>query len=187
MTNEELEKNTAALEALLFVHGEPLAHKKIETALGLRSGEGAVVLDELAKRLEDPARGITLIRDREKAQLATKPAWSRILESFVKEEVTEDLTPASLEALGVVAYLGPISRAKLEYLRGVNSIVILRSLMMRGLIERFPDPERPSGFLYRATFDLMKHLGVSKEEELPEYGKFRELLKVFEENTPQAQ
>ena len=63
--------------------------------------------------------------------------------SFVKEELTEDLTPASLETLSIVAYLGPISRVRIEYLRGVNSSVILRSLMIRGLIERFADPEHP--------------------------------------------
>ncbi len=187
MTNEELEKYAAGLEALLFVHGEPLAHKKMEAALGLKPGEAEAVLTELARRLEDPARGLMLVRDREKAQLATKPAWSHLLAEFVKEEVAEELTPAALEALGIVAYLGPISRAKLEYLRGVNSIVILRSLTMRGLVERFPDPEHPQSFLYRATLDLVKHLGVAKEEELPEYEKFRGLLKIFEENTPQAQ
>ena len=57
----------------------------------------------------------------------------------MKDELTEDLTPASLEALSIVAYLGPISRAKLEYLRGVNSIVILAQLddpRTRGALSR---------------------------------------------------
>jgi segregation and condensation protein B len=121
-----------------------------------------------------------VLTDKEKIQLATKPDFNKILEDFVREEISEDLTPASLEALAIVAYLGPISRAKLEYLRGVNSIVILRSLMIRGLVERFPDPEHPSGFLYRTTFDLMKHLGMKEKEDLPEFDKFQELLKVFE-------
>lgn len=185
MTSEELTKKLAALEALLFVHGETLSYKKIASVLGFAKGEAEEAVAELAKRLaDDPARGIALIADKEKAQLATKPAFAKILEDFVKEEVSEDLTPASLEALGIIAYLGPISRAKLEYLRGVNSIVILRSLMIRGLVERFPDPEHPAGFLYQTTFDLMKHLGVAKSEELPEFTKFRELLKIFEEQTP---
>ena len=52
---------------------------------------------------------------------------------------------------------------------------------------RLPDPEHPSGFLYRPTFDLMKHLGLGAKEELPEYQKFQELLKVFEaQNAPEA-
>ena len=68
-----------------------------------------------------------------------------------------------------------------EYLRGVNSIVILRSLMIRGLVERFPDPAHASSFLYRGTFDLMKHLGIKEKGDLPDYEKFQELLKVFDQ------
>ena len=175
-----MDNKLASLEAFLFIHGEPLTYKKIEAVLGLKKGEGESLVAELKKRLEADDRGLQLIADGEKVQLATKPAFNKILEDFVKEELTEDLTPASLEALGIVAYLGPISRAKLEYLRGVNSIVILRSLMIRGLVERIPDPEHPSGFLYRPTFELMKHLGITAKEELPDHGKFQELLKVFE-------
>ena len=170
----------AALEALLFIHGEPLSYKKIQAVLGIEKEDAEALVAELEKKLASEDRGLQLISDREKVQLATKPEFNGILEAFVKEEVSEDLTPASLEALAIIAYLGPISRAKLEYLRGVNSSVILRSLAIRGLVERFSDPEHPSSFLYRPTFELMKHLGVREGTELPEYGKFQELLKVFE-------
>jgi segregation and condensation protein B len=179
MTNKR-----ASLEALLFIHGEPLPYKKIEAILGVERAELETIIEELKQDLEGDTRGLQLISDRDKVQLATKPAFNSILESFVKEEISEDLTPASLEALAIIAYLGPISRARLEYLRGVNSIVILRSLMIRGLVERFPDPEHPAGFLYRGSFDLMKHLGIKEKGELPDFEKFQELLKVFD---PQSQ
>lgn len=172
--------NLAALEALLFIHGEPLTYKKIAAVLGVEVEAVAPLVESLKSELENEARGLQVISDREKIQLATKPEFNAILETFVKEEISEDLSAASLEALSIIAYLGPISRAKLEYLRGVNSIVILRSLMIRGLIERFADPEHPAAFLYRPTFDLMKHLGIQEKEGLPDYEKFQELLKVFE-------
>ena len=154
------ENNTkiAELEALLFLHGEPLSHKKIAAVLDIDEAQCPALIDELKKGLEADDRGLHIVSDREKVQLATKPAMGKLLEEFVKEELTEELTPASLESLAIIAYLGPISRAKIEYLRGVNSIVILRSLMLRGLVERLSDPEHPSGFLYRVTFDFMKHL-----------------------------
>ncbi len=195
MTDSPKEHGTgdprAALEALLFIHGEPLTYKKMQEVLGIGTREEAEALvAEFAASLAAEHRGLQLISDREKVQLATKPEFNGILEAFVKEEVSEDLSAASLEALAIIAYLGPLSRAKLEYLRGVNSSVILRSLAIRGLIERFPDAEHPSSFLYRPTFDLMKHLGVKESGELPDYGKFRELLKVFEpgsaEGVPKA-
>jgi segregation and condensation protein B len=182
MTNnmDNPNKNLAALEALLFIHGEPVTHKKVAAVLGVSREEAEALAGELRERLKDPGRGLLLIMDREKVQLATKPEWNTILESFIKEELTEDLTPASLETLSIVAYLGPISRARIEYLRGVNSSVILRSLMIRGLIERFTDPEHPSGFSYRLTFDALKHLGVQQKEDLPDFPKFQELLNVFD-------
>jgi segregation and condensation protein B len=175
------EKQRASLEALLFIHGEPLAYKKIQAVLGIDKKEDLdVLIMELGRDLEASARELQLISDKEKVQLATKPEFNSILESFVKEEISEDLSPASVEALSIIAYLGPISRAKLEYLRGVNSIVILRSLMIRGLVERYPDPEHSSGFLYRPTFDLIKHLGIKEKQNLPDFEKFQELLKVFD-------
>src|ERR1700687_889193 len=129
---ENIHKNLAALEALLFIHGEPIARKKVETVLGIENEEGASLTETLRKNLEDEGRGLQLLSDKEKVQLTTKPAFNMILEAFVKEELTEELTPASLETLSIIAYLGPISRAKIEYLRGVNSSMILRSLAIRG-------------------------------------------------------
>lgn len=186
-----MNKKLAELEAFLFIHGEPISFAKIKSVLKLEAEECEALVAEMKKSLEAEGRGLQLVvggsgaSDDRKVQLATKPEFNTILENFVREELSEDLTPASLEALSIVAYLGPISRAKVEYLRGVNSLVILRSLMIRGLVERIPDPERPSGYLYQPTFDLMKQLGLQSKEDLPEFKKFQELLKVFEAQNTQ--
>jgi segregation and condensation protein B len=177
---ENFDKKLASLEALLFIHGEPMSRKKIEAVLELKENEYDDLIQEIKKRLEDSSRGLMIFSDGEKIQLATKPEFNTILEGFVKEELTEDLTPASSETLAIISYLGPISRAKIEYLRGVNSSLILRNLTMRGLIEKVSDDNRSSAFLYRITFDLMKHLGIEKKEDLPDYEKFSELSKVFD-------
>jgi segregation and condensation protein B len=177
---KDVDKQLAGLEALLFIHGEPITYAKIETVLGLKKDEIEPLLTELKKRLDVDDRGLQLVIGSGKAQLATKPEFNVILENFVRGELSEDLTPASLEALSIIAYLGPISRARLEYLRGVNSLVILRSLMIRGLIERIPDPAHANGFVYQPTFDLMKQLGLQGKEDLPEFARFQDLLKVFE-------
>jgi len=183
----DLKKKLAALEALLFIHGEPVTYKKIAAVLSVGKEEAEALVKTLHDRLGSSDRGLQLVSDREKVQLATKPEWNTILESFVKEELSADLSPASLETLSIVSYLGPISRPRIEYLRGVNSSVILRSLMIRGLIERFPDSEHPSGFLYRLTFDAMKHLGIQQKEDLPDFLKFQELLKVFDPKVAEDQ
>jgi len=84
-----------------------------------------------------------------------------------------------LETLSVIAYNGPIARSTVDYLRGVNSGYIMRNLLVRGLINRRPDPERPYIFLYDVSFDFLKHLGLSKKEELPEYDKYKDLSEKF--------
>ena len=167
------EHKIAALEALLFIHGEPLSFKKIGATLGIPPTEVPDLVAELKSALEPSSRGLALVADEESVQLVTKPALAPVIKEFVKHELSEDLTPASVEALSLVAYLGPIPRARLDYLRGVNSSFILRSLMMRGLVERAPDPDHPSTVLYRATLDLWKHLGVEDQSQLPEYEKFK--------------
>ncbi|RJP44982.1 SMC-Scp complex subunit ScpB [Candidatus Parcubacteria bacterium] len=170
----------ARLEALLFIHGEPLSKKKICDVLGVSREEAENLLEKLGAELSLSGRGIQLAALGEKVQLVTKPEFGKLLEDFAKEELSEELTPASLEALAIIAYLGPISRNRLEYLRGVNSIFILRNLRLRGLVERVPDPENASSYLYEPSFDLVKHLGVTRKEDLPDYERLRSLLKKAE-------
>ncbi len=143
-------------------------------------------LSALKSDLEREERGLTLMQNGDEVQLATKAEFGNLMAEFIKDELTEDLTPAALETLSLILYLGPIHRSQIDYLRGVNSSFIMRNLMLRGLVERYPDPARPSIFLYRATMDALRHLGVSSQTELPEYEKFREMTKMGEEKTEDA-
>ena len=76
---KELDRKLASLEALLFIHGEPLSYKKIESVLGWKKGEAEPLAEELKKRLEAAERGLHLIMDKEKIQLATKPEFNKFL------------------------------------------------------------------------------------------------------------
>ncbi len=175
------------LEALLFIYGEPIEIKKLGKILGIKEEEvkaGLMALEEELKRTE---RGLALVQDKGRIQLVTKPEFSKLLEDLTKEEFTEDLTPAALETLSIVSYAGPISRADLEYIRGVNSSFILRALLMRGLIEREVDSKRANAFVYTASFDLLKKLGLSKNSELPEYQKYKDLVKLLYEESKQKE
>ena len=173
------QKILASLEAILFAHGEPLTIDKITKLLNIEKEEVGKELESLRKELESENRGLRLIFNDNKVQLATKPEFSYLLEEFIKEEFKESLPPATLETISLIAYFGPISRAKIDYFRGVNSSFTLRSLLMRGLIERLEDQkEKGGGYLYQLSFDSLKHLGISKIEELPEFEKFKELTMI---------
>lgn len=179
--NNELRNLSAAVEALLFVYGEPMKIKRIADILKIKEN----VVEEALKELENgylaENRGLKLVLNDRQAQLATKPDFAVILEDFIKEEFKENLTPASLETLSLIAYLGPISRVQIDYHRGVNSSFILRNLLIRGLIERFLDPQKNNAYLYQSSFDLLKYLGISKIEELPEYEIFQNMRMMNDE------
>lgn len=174
----------AALESLLFIYGEPIGLEKIAELLEVEQKEVEEVINGFEIRLKtDNSRGLMLNRINNQIQLATKPDFQKLGEKIIKEEIKENLTPATLETLSIVAYNGPIARSTIDYLRGVNSGYILRNLLVRGLIERYPDPQRPYVFLYNVSFDFLKHMGLAKQEELPEYQKYKDLVETFK---PQA-
>lgn len=174
-------KKLAELEALLFHYGEPIAVKKIVKFLGIKEVECRELLDGLEQKLtQDPDRGLMLLRQEARVQLATKPELKSINENLIREEFREELSPASLETLSIIAYVGPMPRLMIDYVRGVNSSFTLRSLLMRGLVEREPDPKRKNAYEYRISFDFLKHIGLSKREELPEYEKYKDILQKFD-------
>ncbi len=170
----------ARLEALLFIHGEPVPFKKIAEVLSVSQEQVQGLVQELENRLNAEDRGLTLVMSEEKVQLVTKAEFSDIIQSFVKSELSEELSPASLETLAIIAYFGPISRSRIDYQRGVNSSFILRSLLLRGLIERSSDPAHQNSYLYTPTLDMLKYVGVHKQAELPSFEQFSSLLKKFE-------
>lgn len=174
------EKKINAFEALLFVYGEPLPVKKAAKLLDIQEADMEELIEKLKARLKES--GLTLITHNLSIQLATKPEFGDILEKVVKEDLKEELTAAALETLAIVCYLGPIQRSRIDFIRGVNSSFMLRNLLLRGLVDRSPDPQKANVFLYQASFNLVRHFGLETLEQLPEFSKYRELLKTFSAN-----
>lgn len=176
----DLDKKIAELEALLFVFGEPISFKDIAEHLSISEEEARQVVNEYNLELQNEKRGLCLIIDQDRVQLGTKAIFSNFVSNLIKKELSENLTPASLETLAIILYFGPISRSRIEYFRGVDSSFILRNLMMRGLIERV-ESKSSSAYLYQPTFKLLRHLGLKSVRDLPDYDKFKNLNKQFEE------
>ncbi len=174
-------KNTliASLEAFLYLYGEAVTEKKIAAALGVPEREIAAAAARLREKLDqDSQSGLCVLSSKDgKLQLTTKPQFGELLAQLVKEEMSEDLTPASLEVLSLVAYLGPVARSTIEYVRGVNSSFTLRNLLMRGLVEKVTTGKRE--VKYQLTPTALRHLGVQKEEELSRYTEFRTAFEKF--------
>jgi segregation and condensation protein B len=184
---------TAAIESILFIHGEPIEIKKltallVKTVADVDQAGVEAALAALKESLEkDPDRGIALARQGSSVQLVTKEKTAAATDSLVRGELAAPLTPAALETLALIAYAGPVAKSIVEYVRGVNSSFILRTLMIRGLVERVPDRERENSYRYRASLDLLRHLGLTEQALLPEYERLRGLVAALESQpTPLA-
>ncbi|MFH1694361.1 MAG: SMC-Scp complex subunit ScpB [Patescibacteria group bacterium] len=176
----------AKIEALLFIHGEPMSIKKLADTIKVDEKKIENALKNFGENLNSAERGLCLILHDEKAQLSTSPDLSSLLEKLTKEELDTKLTPASLETLSIIAYLGPCTRALIEHIRGVNSSFILRSLMVRGLVERKSDPKRLNAYVYQPTFDFLNHVGISSQNDLPKYEEYKSVVESFFQENGQA-
>lgn len=167
----------ARIEAVLFFKGSPVTTTFLARTLHVSEEEvrGGVLL--LERMFAEARRGISLIQKGDEVMLATVPAMSTTIETIAKEDTVRELGKAGLETLSLILYRGPISRSSINYIRGVNSNYILRSLLVRGLAEKVEDGTR--AVAYQPTFELLSHLGVTKVEDLPEYGEVKKTLQEF--------
>jgi len=163
------------LESILFVHGEALDMERLARATGKPADDIRRVLGELAAGYE--GRGLALVEKDGLYQLSSNPANAPYVEKLFRSEFGEELSRAGLETIAVIAYQGPLTRAEIEYARGVNCSFILRSLLMRGLIERRDNPQDARSYLYEIGLDFLKYMGLARIEDLPRYQELKQELK----------
>jgi segregation and condensation protein B len=162
----------AAVEALLFVANRPLSLKALAEHAGLSQEETEAAVAELVADYAVAGRGLTCVCQGNDVQMATAPDVAAVVQAFLKEETTGELTKPALETLTIVAYRGPLTKAELEQIRGVNCSLILRNLQLRGLVAATGD-EKAMTTTYQVTLEFIRHLGVSSVAELPDYERLR--------------
>lgn len=165
----ELEKIKSAVESILFLSGEAVAISRMAKVIEASKEEIAEAVMILQNEYALRKSGLLILRKEDEVQLATNPENSTLLNELVKGEIQENLSSAGLEVLAIVAYRGPITRVEIEAIRGVNCSFTLRSLLMRGLIERIGNPKDSRGYLYKISFDFLKKLGVDSVSKLPDF------------------
>ncbi|MFA6410523.1 MAG: SMC-Scp complex subunit ScpB [Candidatus Buchananbacteria bacterium] len=158
------------IESLLFITNQPLSVKRLISLTNSEKDKVQVAIDELITDYNQAEKGIAIQKIGDQIQMVTAADNTKLVKDFIKEETTGELTKASLETLTIIAYRGPVSRAELEQIRGVNCVVILRNLLMRGLIESKEDKKKMQT-TYNITFDFLKFLGLNQQSELPDFEK----------------
>ncbi|HVL25765.1 MAG TPA: SMC-Scp complex subunit ScpB [Thermomicrobiales bacterium] len=169
----------ALVEALLLVAQEPPTIEELAAGAEMATEDVERGLAWLEQR-ED--RGWVIQRHGRRIHIATAPRFADKVRVFLGLDREAKLSSASLEALAIVAYQQPVTRAEIEQIRGVDSSGVLAKLHARGLIEpvaRLATVGNP--IQYGTTADFLNHFGLRSLAELPPIGEIggndgRELL-----------
>ena len=156
----------AIIESLLFVANGPVPVEQIQKTLDIPTGDIEAAL--LALDHTYTGRGLRIQRKGADVQLTTTPESAPYVERFLGLQLSSRLSGAALEALAVVAYRQPVTRAQVEAVRGVNSDGVLNTLLARGLVSevgRLETAGRP--ILYGTTFEFLQYFGLKDLRELP--------------------
>lgn len=158
-----------AIEGILFAAGEPVKTAKLAAVLeiSIEAVEEAVRL--LRYDYDTQERGFMIIDIDEGYQICSRPEYYNYIQAILGEQRRQALSNAAMEALAIIAYRQPITRAQIEYIRGVNSDSAVNRLVERGLIEesgRLDAPGRP--VLYKTTQNFLRCFGLSTPKDLPE-------------------
>ena len=157
------------IEGLLFVFGQPMAHKRLGEILPdldgsrirelVRALNAEYAASAHAFQIQEVAGGYQLVTD---SQLA--PWIRRALQTPKPDSVSQ----AALETLAIIAYRQPITKAEIEAIRGVDATASLDTLVERRFARvagRKDSPGRP--FLYGTTIEFLRHFGLKSLEALP--------------------
>jgi segregation and condensation protein B len=162
----------ASLEAILLVADEPVPEVVIAQILERPRHEVADGLRGLAQEYTNDGRGFDLREIAGGWRFYTREDCAPLVERFVRDGQEVRLTQAALETLAVIAYRQPVSRARVSAVRGVNCDGVIRTLVLRGLVEDSGTDQETGAILYRTTGYFLERLGMASLDELPDLAPF---------------
>ena len=174
----------AVIEGLLFITGEPQEIGTLAKSLGVPRRQVEQAIETLLTTSDN--RGVFVQRLGDRVQLATVPDAAPYIEQHLEVEHGQ-LSRAALEALAIIAYRHPVTRAVIESVRGVNSDHAVATLQARGLIEevgRAPGPGRP--VLFAPTVRFLQYFGLQRTDDLPPLPDLPELDRLTAGQPEQA-
>ena len=178
MTAEDMEEPPngpglrASVEAILLVADEPVPVVVLAQVLERPRSEVTAELKNLAEEYETQGRGFDLREIAGGWRFYTREDCAPLVERFISDGQEVRLTQAALETLAVVAYRQPVSRARVSAVRGVNCDSVMRTLVLRGLVEEAGTDSETSAILYRTTGYFLERLGLAGLEDLPDLAPF---------------
>ncbi len=156
------------LEALLFLHGDPLTFEQLASWLDLEAASIPQWIDNVSEHLLASGSAVEIRRMGDSAQLVTVPDLHEWLFQTLSMPVPEPLSHAAWEVLSVVAYKQPLTRMEIEAFRQTGSERAIDTLVSRGLVEEVGRKEAPGRpILYGTTARFLQEFGISDPKDLP--------------------
>jgi segregation and condensation protein B len=175
MTTDELR---AAIEAILFVSGEPVKFEELAEAFPDQEKETLEQqINEIESSFAQREGGFVLERAAGGFRFATRPDLDPHLRKYFSRKNEGRLSLAALETMAIVAYRQPITVPEINDIRGVNSSGVIRTLLDRKMIKIAGRKSVVgSPFLYRTTREFLVHFGLESIQDLPKLEEFSEIL-----------
>ncbi len=165
MDREELQR---AIEAILFASGERMDVARLCAVLETDEADVIAAADALADTYAFERRGMRILKLEKGYQMVSAGEMAEYVTRALETRKPPKLSASQLEALTIIAYYQPATKAMVEQIRGVDSSYSVAALMNKKLIEeagRLNVPGRP--IQYRTTPDFLRTFGLSTLEELP--------------------
>lgn len=166
----------AIIEGVLFAVGdEGISLKDLTKILEISEEKIKEVLVELRKEYEKENRGIRISFLGNTFKLTTKKEHKEYFEKLLIDTKTYSLSNAALEILAIIAYNEPITRIKIDEIRGVNSSGIVRKLVAMNFIKGCGKANtigKPN--LYKTTNDFLDYFGLATKDDLPKLKNIEE-------------
>lgn len=159
---------SSAIEAILFASGDSVPIARLSLILEASEGEIEYAAAALNEKYETEQRGIRLLKLDNSLQMCSAPEFATYITKTLEQRTPPRLSQSALEALAIVAYFQPVTRAYIDQVRGVDSSYTVSLLQQRGLIApcgRLDAPGRPA--VFGTTDVFLRTMGVSSLDELP--------------------
>jgi len=171
----DIHELTPVVEAMVFAADGPLKLERIAEALDLPAKEITAALKALADDYEERPRGFFLQEVAGGYQLRTRPEYADYLRKLGRSRPFKFSRPA-LESLAIIAYRQPVTRSEVEYLRGVDSGSVVKTLLEKRLIRILGKKDVPGKpMIYGTTKEFLELFGLTDLSALPTLREFSEL------------
>jgi segregation and condensation protein B len=165
---ENIEKETALVEAILYMEGDPLDEGTISRICGLSKETVTAALDNLSERYANADCALELTRVGGGIKITVKREyWNNLKERYGRKNEGK-ISRAAMETLAIVAYSQPITRAEIEKIRGVSADNMIRLLLEKSFIREVGKKDIPGRpVMYGTTKEFLKQFHLNSISELP--------------------